>query len=39
VDVVLLIVAIVFLTLALMQLAKGQIPDNPTMPGPTNSGF
>jgi hypothetical protein len=37
VEVVLLIVAIFFLTLAVMQLAKGPIPDNPTMPGPSNS--
>jgi hypothetical protein len=37
VNVVLLIAAIFFLTLALMQLAKGQIPDNPPMPGPQPS--
>ena len=37
VNVVLLIAAIFFLTLALMQLAKGLIPDSPSMPGPTNS--
>lgn len=37
VNVVLLIAAVFFLTLALMQLAKGQIPDNPPMPGPQPS--
>jgi hypothetical protein len=37
VNVVLLIGAVFFLTLALMQLAKGQIPDNPPMPGPQPS--
>jgi hypothetical protein len=37
VDVLLLGAAILFLTLALMQLAKGPLPDNPAMPPPSNS--
>jgi hypothetical protein len=36
-NVVLLIAAVFFLTLALMQLAKGQMPDNPAIPGPQPS--
>jgi hypothetical protein len=33
----LLLIAIFFLTLALVQLPKGPMPDSPGMPGPTNS--
>jgi hypothetical protein len=37
VEVLLLIAAIVFLTLALMQLAKGPMPDSPSIPPADNN--
>lgn len=37
VPVLAMIIAIVFLSLAVMQLAKGPMPDSPGLSGPTNS--
>lgn len=39
VEALLLLLAIFFLTLALMQLPKGPMPDSPGMPGPSNSAL
>ena len=36
-DVLLVVAAIFFLTLALMQLPKGPMPDNPSLPPPQPS--